>query len=121
MNCSDLARKILARERKYAEIIPKPKPVPITAFWHDGGYNGAYQLFIPSQPEIALVTKSTTPMEPELLRELRRQDPGRLELNVDPEFDFSALPPIYRMRLVLSERKLGPLTGAQEAFAADFL
>ncbi|UCD20794.1 MAG: hypothetical protein JSW08_03410 [archaeon] len=114
-NYKHLAHQILARERRYTQIC-SPTPKPITAFWQEGIYNGAYQILFPTQPEIALVTKSNNPIIPEVLEELRRQDPGRLELNVDPEIKFD-LSPRYILRLFLDEKRLGMVTEEQKDFA----
>jgi len=109
---------LLAREQRYAKL--KPKPNPMTAFWHDGAYNGMYQIIIPTQKEIALITKSSVPLEHELLEELRKQDPRRLELQVEQEAPWKDHP-VMIMQLLLEQKKLIKLTPEQHYIARRLL
>lgn len=117
INWEDIAKNLLEQER-LARQYNYPEPIGVIIVWKSDSYIGSIQEIVPGfSKEIILLSKSSSPLNQELISAIKKLDKERLELYVDDTIDLEGRQHVLR-RL---DNKLVYMTTEQTRYMVDHL
>lgn len=95
-NWKDMAKSLLQYEKSIKTMI-YPEPIRAIITWKNDIYIGHIQEIVPEfSKEVVVLSKSSNPLQKELIEEIRKLDKERIELYVDDNLDLEGRQHIIR-------------------------